>query len=164
MFILSGASGPTSPSALRDHLAESETPEQGVDREVTRLLKNPRLFDRIGDAIRALGYVGNVLPALLACVALTSRLLAEPMNLNFVAESSTGKSFTVDKPLELMPPEAYYFVRASSPRALIYCDEEFEHRVVVFAEADSIPEGTRHLFPASLGFERPENGRKIYSA
>jgi hypothetical protein len=29
---------------------------------------------------------------------------------------------------------------AGSERALIYCDEEFEHRVVVVAEADSIPD------------------------
>ena len=31
-------------------------------------------------------------------------------------------------------------VRASSPRALVYNQEEFTHRSVIFSEADSLPE------------------------
>lgn len=97
-------------------------------------------MDRIGDAIQSLGYAGDLGPPKLAYVAMASRLLPQPMNLNFVAPSATGKSHAVDLPLELMPDGAVYFLRAASPRALIYTDEEFEHRVVVIAEADSIPE------------------------
>ena len=39
-----------------------------------------------------------------------------------------------------MPPEAYYEIDAGSDRALIYTDEDYQHRVVIFGEADSIPD------------------------
>ena len=84
-------------------------------------------MDRIGDAIQSLGYAGDLGPPKLAYVAMASRLLPQPMNLNFVAPSATGKSHAVDLPLELMPDGAVYFLRAASPRALIYTDEEFSN-------------------------------------
>jgi hypothetical protein len=39
-----------------------------------------------------------------------------------------------------MPADASYLEKAESARALIYNDEDFQHRIVVVAEADSIPE------------------------
>src|SRR5207249_3710431 len=86
------------------------------------------------------GYVGDARGALLAYFALTSRLLKRPLNVAFIAVSASGKSRAVEAALELMPPSAYYLERAGSARALIYSSEEFEHRTVVVAEADSIPE------------------------
>ena len=104
------------------------------------LLSDPYLIDRIADTIRARGYAGDGRPAMIAYVAATSRLIERPINLAFVAQSSAGKNRAVDAALDLMPPEAFYLVRASSPRALVYTDEDFQNRVVVVAEADSIPE------------------------
>jgi MarR family len=57
-----------------------------------------------------------------------------------VAPSAAGKNRAVDEAVALMPPEAVYTIKAGSPRALIYCNEDFQHRVIVVAEADSIPE------------------------
>jgi hypothetical protein len=56
-----------------------------------------------------------------------------------MAPSGAGKNHAVDSALTLCPEEAYYKLSASSPRALIYTDEEFKNRVVVLAEMDSIP-------------------------
>ena len=139
MHMITEGRGPTIPLTQVDQVQHSISPE-GTVSDVETLLRDPRLLDRIGDAIQSLGYAGDLGPPKLAYVELTSRLLPRPMNLNVVAPSATGKSETVDKPLELMPDEAYYRVQAASPRALIYSDEEFEHRVIVMAEADSIPE------------------------
>jgi MarR family len=57
-----------------------------------------------------------------------------------VAPSAAGKNRAVDEALALIPPEAVYILKAGSPRALIYTGEDFQHRVVVVSEADSIPE------------------------
>ncbi|MHB1417239.1 MAG: hypothetical protein ACYC1C_18490, partial [Chloroflexota bacterium] len=118
-----------------------------TDKEIARcydaardLLLDPNIVERVAKAIRLRGYAGDVRPALIAYVALTSRLLRRPMNIAFVALSGAGKNTAIDRALEFVPPEAVYIMKAGSPRALIYTDEEFTHRTVVFGEADSIPE------------------------
>jgi hypothetical protein len=88
----------------------------------------------------ARGYAGDVTPAKLVYVALTSRKLDRPQNVALVAASAAGKNRAVDEALAFVPPEAVFVLKAGSPRALIYTDEDFRHRVIVVAEADSIPE------------------------
>ena len=90
-------------------------------------------------AITASGYAGDPNPSELAYLAVTSRLLDRPQNVQFLAQSASGKNFTVDAALRLFPPEAYYRLTASSPRALVYTSETFCHRTVVLEECDSIP-------------------------
>ncbi len=85
------------------------------------------------------GYAGDLTPAKLAYVALTSRLLTRPMNLAFVAEAAAGKNWTVNAARALVPPEDVYVLSAGSPRALLYTDKDFRHRVVIFTDADCIP-------------------------
>jgi hypothetical protein len=104
------------------------------------VLEDPALLDRIGDAIRAGGFVGNLKPARLVYIAITSRLLPRPMNLALIAPSAAGKNKAIDAALELMPPSAYHLEGAGSARALIYGDADYQHKIVIVAEADSIPE------------------------
>lgn len=104
------------------------------------LLHDPLLLDRVGEAMHARGYAGDLRPPKLGYVATTSRWLERPQNLAYVAQSAAGKNRAVDAALDLIPPEAVYTEKAGSARALIYSDEDFRHRVVVVAEADSIPE------------------------
>jgi hypothetical protein len=104
------------------------------------LLGDPKLLDRIGKAMQARGYAGDLNPPKLAYIGMTSRLLERPQNQAFVSASGAGKNRTVDAAAELMPAEALYTEKAGSARALIYTDEDFQHRVVIVAEADSIPE------------------------
>jgi len=104
------------------------------------LLEDPGLLDRIIDAMGQQGYAGDHRPAVLAYVAITSRLLPRPLNLALVAPSAAGKNRTVDAALALMPGTAFYSISASSPRALVYTDADLQHRTVVIAEADSIPD------------------------
>jgi hypothetical protein len=104
------------------------------------LLAEPNILDRVQAVMRARGYAGDLTPPTLGYVALTSRLLDRPLNLAFVAQSGAGKNRALDAGTKLMPPEAYYLVKAASSRTLVYNEEDFEHRVVIFGEADSIPE------------------------
>ena len=104
------------------------------------LLIDPSLMDKVGRAIRGQGYAGNLNPAKLIYLALAGRLLERPPNVHIVGPSAIGKSHTIDSVLNLFPESAYYMLKAGSPRALIYNDEHFQHRTVIFAEADSIPE------------------------
>jgi len=106
------------------------------------LLDDPDVLERVAEAMQANGYAGDLMPAKLAYVALTSRLLKRPMNMAFVAEAATGKNATVDAARALVPPEAVYVFTAGSPRALLYTEEDFRHRVVLFTDADGIPQNT----------------------
>jgi hypothetical protein len=56
-----------------------------------------------------------------------------------VGSPSSGENYAVDTVLALMPVKAYLKIDAGSPKALIYCDEDLQHRIVVFTEADSLP-------------------------
>jgi len=104
------------------------------------LLNAPDLLHRLSAAITACGFAGNTSPAMLAYLAVTSRFLESPINLVLVAPSAAGKNRAVDAALELIPPEAVHLVGASSPRALVYTEDDFQHRTIVVNEADSLPE------------------------
>jgi hypothetical protein len=84
------------------------------------LLHAPDLLDRIGQAIKTAGYAGDVNPAVLTYLAITSRLLPRPLNVALVAASASGKNCTVDAAVDLVPPEAVHIEKAGSARALIY--------------------------------------------
>jgi hypothetical protein len=90
--------------------------------------------------MRSRGYAGDLRVPKLVYLALTSRELGRPMNIAVVAPPAAGKNRAVDAALELVPEEAVYVMTAGSDRALVYEQESFAHRVVVFGEADSIPE------------------------
>jgi len=112
-----------------------------LKRRARKLLHSRAILSRVGAAMRAKGYAGKLEPAVLAYVALTSRLLeACPINLALIGGPATGKNATIDAALALVPREAVYTFTASSPTAVVYTDEQFPHRIVVFKEADSIPD------------------------
>jgi hypothetical protein len=101
-------------------------------------------LERVKDALRRIGYGGDLKPALITYLAATSRLLgmrdgAMPVHLLLIGPPSAGKSYTVNQILKLLPEEAYHIIDAGSPRTLIYDNSDLRHKVVIFSEADSIP-------------------------
>jgi hypothetical protein len=104
------------------------------------LLNDPDLLAKIQSVIRARGYAGELSAPTMVYLAITSRGLERPLNLAVVAPSGAGKNHAVDAALKLFPPEAVHEVTAGSARALIFTEQSFEHRTIVFGEADSIPE------------------------
>ncbi len=124
-----------------------------VDAETRRLreaaapvLAEDDPLQRVAEALRAQGYGGDLTPALVTYLCVTTRLLAMrhgamPAHLLLVGPPSAGKSYTLQSVLRLLPREAYHTIDAGSPRVLIYDDADLQHRAVVFSEADSLPAG-----------------------
>jgi hypothetical protein len=104
------------------------------------LLEDGDVISQFQHAVAESGFVGDPRPAVHGYISLTSRLLNRPLNAAYIAQSSSGKNAAVDAVLPFFPEDAYYLVGAASPRALIFNDADFQHRIVVFQEADSIPE------------------------
>ena len=103
-------------------------------------------LELVGTAIRAMGYGGDIKPALLVYLSATSRVLAMrpgtmPVHCGLHSSPSGGKTYTLSLILKLLPPEAYVGIDAGSPKVLIYLDVELRHKVLVFGEADSLPAG-----------------------
>lgn len=100
----------------------------------------------VENAIRGLGYGGDLKPPVVTYLAVTSRLLdmrpgAMPVHLLLAGLPSSGKNYTLSRVLTLLPEEAYHVIDAGSPRVLLYDDADLQHKVVVFSEADSLPAG-----------------------
>ena len=114
--------------------------------EARRVIEAENPLELVRDAIRGLGYGGDLKPALITYLAVTSRLLemrsgAMPVHLLLMGPSSTGKNYTLGRVLILLPVEAYHVIDAGSPRVLIYDDADLRHKALVFSEADSLPAG-----------------------
>jgi hypothetical protein len=114
-----------------------------IDEATADLRHDPQLLDRLEIVIELRGYAGSPRPAVVVYLAITSRLLERPMNVNIVGESASGKNATVEAAIELQPPGAVHVVSAASPMAMMYEKENFQHRHIFFMEADSIPEDGR---------------------
>lgn len=114
--------------------------------EAKAVIESQDPLEMVKGAIRGLGYGGDLKPALITYLAVTSRLLAMrsgamPVHLLLIGPPSAGKNYTLDRVIMLLPAEAYHVIDAGSPRVLIYDDAPLEHKVLVFGEADSLPAG-----------------------
>ncbi len=115
-------------------------------KEAATVIQAEDPLDFVEDAIRGLGYGGDLNPALIAYIAATSRLLtmregSMPVHLLLTGPSSSGKSYTLSLIKKLLPEAAHYTVDAGSPRTVIYNDAELQHRLLVYSEADSLASG-----------------------
>ncbi len=145
------------PSWLEDLKAKAEEGRdlkaQYTSEQLQRLYQEAKAvveandpLEVIRNAIRELGYGGDIRPALITYLAITSRLLemrpgAMPVHLLLTGPSSGGKSYTLGIIRALMPEESYHVIDAGSPRVLIYDEAPLEHKALVFGEADSLPAG-----------------------
>jgi hypothetical protein len=103
-------------------------------------------LDLVRCEFQRLGYGGDLKPAIITYLAVTTRVLkmrmgTMPAHLLLVGPPSIGKSFTVQMVLLLFPPEASHAIESGSPRVLIYDTADLQHRAVLFSESDSLPAG-----------------------
>lgn len=125
----------------------SENAQMAANYEAARhIIKADDPLEVVADAIRGLGYGGDLKPAKITYLGATSRLLemrrgAMPVHLLLMGPSSAGKNYTLGCVLMLMPTDAYHIIDAGSPRVLIYDDSDLQHKLLVFSEADSLPAG-----------------------
>jgi len=139
-----------------DDLAEQtqaalEQTDPEVRKEAERLLEDPKLIDRIGADIETVGVAGEDDLRLTLYLVGTSRLLPRPLAAIVQGQSSSGKSYTVEKVASLFPPEAVVLATQMTPQALFHARPgSLSHRWVVAGERsrvenDDKAEATRAL-------------------
>ena len=142
--------GPVDDLAEQTRAALEQT-EPEVRKEAERLLEDPALIDRIGADIESVGVAGEDDLRLSLYLVGTSRLLPQPLAAIVQGQSSSGKSYTVEKVAGLFPPEAVVLATQMTPQALFHMPNgSLSHRWVVAGERsrienDETAEATRAL-------------------
>ena len=102
------------------------------------LLSSPDILAELEETVRTLGLVGETDNAKLLYLALTSRLLNDPVGIVMKGVSSSGKSYTVETVLKTMPESAYLDFTSMSEHALVYDERPIKHRMIVLYEASGL--------------------------
>jgi hypothetical protein len=108
--------------------------------EFPTLLEAGHLLAGFLEDIDKSGLAGRPREAIAVYLALTSRVLEEPVSVVVKGQSSSGKSFLVKKVLAFFPPDAIIERSSLSGSALKYTDEDLRHRVIVLAEVSGLDE------------------------
>jgi hypothetical protein len=114
---------------------ERELRRRGSWELCAELAQNPDLLGLLATELEHSGLVGEARTVKLLYLALTSRLLERPVSVVIKGPSAGGKSYTLERVLELIPAEAYYELTAMSERALAYGTEPLAHRHLIIYEA-----------------------------
>jgi len=109
-----------------------------AQNEAGDLLTCKDILAELEKTLKALGLVGETHNAKLLYLALTSRLLDDPVGIVMKGVSSSGKSYTVETVLKTMPESAYLDFTSMSEHALVYDERPIEHRMIVLYEASGL--------------------------
>lgn len=113
---------------------EEEKVDPVISEKAIELLQNPALLYLAGQMIQRLGVAGEGANIRLLYLILTSRVLPNPISATLKGESSSGKSYVVEKVLTTFPPSAYIAITGMSRQALVYREEPFAHRTIAIFE------------------------------
>lgn len=100
------------------------------------LIEDNDVLGRLGRDLEQLGFTGYTKEAQLIFMGLTSRVLDRPISIFVKGSSATGKSHLIDTVKRFFPPEAYFAVSSFTPKALVNCEEDFSHRIIIVTELD----------------------------
>jgi hypothetical protein len=118
-----------------------------------RLAVEDDVLEKFAATMRRLNYAGDLKPAKILYLALTSRLLDDHrflVNMVVKGPSSAGKTHTVETVLGFFPEGAYVFRTATSEKVLAYGEEPLSHRFLVYAEAEGMSGEVGSLLIRSL--------------
>jgi DNA primase len=102
-----------------------------------KLLKDPRLLDRICADVRACGIVGEGVNALMAYLAAVTRKLDKPLGVIIQSSSSAGKTSLMDAILAFMPLEDRIKYSAMTGQSLFYMGEaDLKHKILAIVEEE----------------------------
>ena len=96
------------------------------------------VFAKVVATMASRGYAGDPSQVELLYAIFTSRLLPRPMCAFLKAPSSAGKSWLLNRTLELFPEEAYELKSGFSPKAIAYGNSDLRHRILVVQEASGL--------------------------
>ena len=113
---------------------------------VSDLAQAPDLIDRMVQQVQARGVVNERELIVLTYIAATSRVLDHPLNLLAKGASSSGKSFTTTRTLELIGPDFVNHLTSSSALSLVYDDRPLAHTVLFINEANQLQADENSMF------------------
>jgi hypothetical protein len=148
----------------RAKLAQMPEPESApVDIEVAlkeaeraagKLIQCDDVLAKFGESIEADGLVQETENAKLLYLALTSRVLADPVSVTVKGVSSGGKSYTLERVLAYFSGAAYFARTGLSDHALVFSQEDFRHRHLVIYEATGMDSDKLSYFIRTLLSEK----------
>jgi DNA primase catalytic core len=117
---------------------EKEIPIGEEERTAAmKLLRDPRLLDRILSDLERCGTVGEETNKLVSYLAVTSRLLDAPLAILVQASSAAGKSALMEAVLALVPEEQQVQYSAMTGQSLFYMGEsDLKHKVLAIVEEE----------------------------
>lgn len=102
------------------------------------IIECPNVWVLIVEAMRQRGFAGDARHVEVLYAIFTSRLLKRPMCAFLKAPSSSGKSWLLNRTLELFPPESYEIKSGFSPKAIAYGSADLRHRILAVQEASGL--------------------------
>jgi hypothetical protein len=131
---------PASDHAPREEAAVTPAADAAHLHTPPEIASDQDILATFASALRVCGVVGEERNAKVVYLALTSRLLDEPVSLALKGVSSSGKSHTTETTLKFFPASAYIGMTAMSEHALVYMKDDFTHRTLVLFEAVALRE------------------------
>ena len=129
-------------------LAKEKEPEKKSYRlgeeekeEALKLLKDPRLLQKVPADMETLGHVGEETGKILAYLIAVSRKLPRPLAGIIISQAAAGKSGLVEVVQELTPPEDVEFFSRITPQALYYMERDALKRKLLIIEERTGGEG-----------------------
>lgn len=131
---------------LMSHLLDSAIPfSKIINQEIEKALEglsekaaiigSKDILTEVVRYSRAWGIVGEENTIKMIYLALTSRVLYNPISMAIKGTSSVGKSYILKMLLGFFPKSAYFDISSMSDKALFYTEESFEHRFLIIGEA-----------------------------
>ena len=106
-----------------------------ADKEAAlKLLKSENLLEQFLKDIEQMGCVGEEENKVMVYLTLTSRIQENPISLIVKGESSSGKSFLVNKVAEFFPPEDIFTLTAITAKALYHWKDSLAHKALILQE------------------------------
>jgi hypothetical protein len=114
----------------------AEIPEDPPEicAEALAMLGSGDLMDEVRAGIGACGLACDLDPAMIVYLAMTSRLLEDPVSMFAQGPSSTGKTFIGRVVASMMPPEDVIDVQDITTQVLFYMEDQLRHRILLQGE------------------------------
>jgi DNA primase catalytic core len=136
---------------IREALAPKETAVNLTDEErgeAMKLLRDPRLLERIVEDFAVCGMVGEETNKLMAYLGTVSRHLENPLAILVQSSSAAGKSSLMDAVLAFVPEEQRVQYSAITGQSLFYMGEvNLKNKILAIAEEEG---AARAAYPLKL--------------